>query len=145
MSRSTFDSIIDDYIENDWEKKSAFGVSLTVMIILTTFFLLLFSALSVSLGVQHGNQSRKIAFDICSKERKTDYYFLDLFLSLQFQDWEYLGRNSTEDQSWCDDRIFSLPFVLAEQCPCFVQHLKPSKVKPLWPFTGEYGTALSKH
>ena len=113
MSRSTFDSIIDDYIENDWEKRSAFGVSLTVMIILTTFFFLLFSALSVSLGVQHGNQSRKIAFDICSKERKTDYYFLDLFLSLQFQDWEYLGRNSTEDQSWCDDRIFSLPFVLA--------------------------------
>lgn len=75
MSRSTFDSIIDDYIENDWEKKSAFGVSLTVMIILTTFFFLLFSALSVSLGVQHGNQSRKIAFDICSKERKTDYFF----------------------------------------------------------------------
>ena len=40
MSRSTFDSIIDDYIENDWEKKSAFGVSLTVMIILTTFLFL---------------------------------------------------------------------------------------------------------
>ena len=82
MSRSTFDSIIDDYIENDWEKKSAFGVSLTVMIILTTFFLLLFSALSVSLGVQHGNQSRKIAFDICSKERKTDLVFLHFYSEL---------------------------------------------------------------
>ena len=76
MSRSTFDSIIDDYIDNDWEKKSAFGVSLTVCIILTTFLFLLFSALSVSLGVQHGNPSRKIAFDICSKERKRELFFL---------------------------------------------------------------------
>ena len=82
MSRSTFDSIIDDYIENDWEKKSAFGVSLTVMIIVTTFLFLLFSALSVSLGVQHGNQSRKIAFDICSKERKTDLVFLHFYSEL---------------------------------------------------------------
>ena len=114
MSRSTFDSIIDDYIENDWEKKSAFGVSLTVMIILTTFLFLLFSALSVSLGVQHGNQSRKIAFDICSKERKKTEIRKKTICSIsQFQDWEYLGGNSTEDQSWCDDRIFSLPFVLA--------------------------------
>lgn len=70
MSRSTFDSIIDDYIEDDWEKRSALGVSMTVVIILTTFLFLLFAALSVSLGVQHGNQSRKIAFNICSKERK---------------------------------------------------------------------------
>ena len=75
MSRSTFDSIIDDYIENDWEKSSAFGVSITVMMILTTFLLLLFSALSISLGVQHGNQSRKIAFDICSKERTKQTVF----------------------------------------------------------------------
>ena len=29
MSRSTFDSIIDEFIEDDWEKRSAFGVSLT--------------------------------------------------------------------------------------------------------------------
>ena len=79
MSRSTFDSIIDDYIQNDWEKNSALAVSLTVCIILTTFLFLLFSALSVSLGVQHGNQSRKIAFDICSKERKTDLVFLHFY------------------------------------------------------------------
>ena len=68
MSRSTFDSIIDDYIEDDWEKKSALGVSVTVVVILTSFLALLFTALSISLGVQHGNQSRKIAFTICTKE-----------------------------------------------------------------------------
>ena len=68
VSRSTFDSIIDDYIEDDWEKRSALGVSVTVVVILTSFLALLFAALSISLGVQHGNQSRKIAFTICTKE-----------------------------------------------------------------------------
>ena len=67
MSRSTFDSVIDDFIEDDWEKKSAFCVSLTVVSILTTFLVLLFLALSISLGVQHGHQSKKLAFIICSK------------------------------------------------------------------------------
>ena len=67
MSRSTFDSIIDDFIEEDWEKKSAFCVSLTVVSILTIFWTLLGVALSVSLGVQHGNQSKKLAFIFCSK------------------------------------------------------------------------------
>ena len=50
LSRSTFDSVIDDFIEDDWEKKSAFGVSLTVVLILTIFLTLLGVALSVSLG-----------------------------------------------------------------------------------------------
>ena len=67
MSRSTFDSVIDDFIEDDWEKRSAFGVSLTVVMILTIFLSLLGIALSVSLGVQHGNQSKKLAFNICAK------------------------------------------------------------------------------
>ena len=67
MSRSTFDSIIDDFIEDDWEKKSAFGVSLTVVLIWTIFLTLLGVALSVSLGVQHGNQSKKLAFTLCSQ------------------------------------------------------------------------------
>ena len=69
MSRSTFDSIIDDFIEDDWEKKSAFGVSLTVVSIMTIFLTLLGVALSVSLGVQHGNQSKKLAFILCSKAK----------------------------------------------------------------------------
>ena len=67
MSRSTFDSIIDDFIEDDWEKRSAFGVSVTVVTILTIFLTLLGVALSVSLGVQHGNQSKKLAFTLCAK------------------------------------------------------------------------------
>ena len=67
MSRSTFDSIIDDFIEDDWEKKSAFGVSLAVVLIWTIFLTLLGVALSVSLGVQHGNQSKKLAFTLCSQ------------------------------------------------------------------------------
>ena len=69
MSRSTFDSIIDEFIEDDWEKRSAFGVSLTVVLIWTIFLTLLGVALSVSLGVQHGNQSKKLAFTLCSKVR----------------------------------------------------------------------------
>ena len=70
MSRSTFDSIIDEFIEDDWEKRSAFGVSLTVVLIWTIFLTLLGVALSVSLGVQHGNQSKKLAFTLCSKVRQ---------------------------------------------------------------------------
>ena len=76
MSRSTFDSIIDDFIEDDWEKKSAFGVSLTVVSILTIFLTLLGVALSVSLGVQHGNQSKKLAFILCSKAKQSQGLFL---------------------------------------------------------------------
>ena len=72
MSRSTFDSVIDDFIEDDWEKKSAFCVSLTVVSILTTFLVLLFLALSVSLGVQHGHQSKKLAFIICTQVLETE-------------------------------------------------------------------------
>ena len=45
MSRSTFDSIIDDFIEDDWEKRSAFGVSLAVVLIWTIFLTLLGVAL----------------------------------------------------------------------------------------------------
>ena len=85
MSRSTFDSIIDDFIEDDWEKKSAFGVSLTVVGILTIFLTLLGVALSVSLGVQHGNQSKKLAFILCSKASKrslSDQKFSDSIPSL---------------------------------------------------------------
>ena len=92
---------------------------------------------------------------------------------LQFPDWSYLEDNSSYDNSWCDDRIFNLAFVLsgglgvgrgllwhcldigyggnarlccvAEQCPCFAAHLRPEVVTPLWPYSGTYGTALSKH
>ena len=73
MSRSTFDSIIDDFIEDDWEKRSAFGVSVTVVTILTIFLTLLGVALSVSLGVQHGNQSKKLAFTLCAKVVNNDW------------------------------------------------------------------------
>ena len=40
---------------------------LTVVLIWTIFLTLLGVALSVSLGVQHGNQSKKLAFTLCSK------------------------------------------------------------------------------
>ena len=73
MSRSTFDSIIDEFIEDDWEKRSAFGVSLAVVLIWTIFLTLLGVALSVSLGVQHASQSKKLAFTLCSKVRQVDY------------------------------------------------------------------------
>ena len=32
---------------------------------------------------------------------------------LQFPDWSYLEDNSSYDNSWCDDRIFNLAFVLS--------------------------------
>ena len=73
MSRSTFDSIIDEFIEDDWEKRSAFGVSLAVVLIWTIFLTLLGVALSVSLGVQHASQSKKLAFTLCSKVREAEY------------------------------------------------------------------------
>ena len=80
MSRSTFDSVIDDFIEDDWEKKSAFCVSLTVVSILTVFLILLFLALSISLGVQHGHQSKKLAFIICSRVLVTDIQHRNIFI-----------------------------------------------------------------
>ena len=44
MSRSTFDSVIDDFIEDDFEKASAFGVSLLVVSIFTTYMILILLA-----------------------------------------------------------------------------------------------------
>ena len=126
MSRSTFDSVIDDFIEDDFEKASAFGVSLMVVSIVATFLILFGLALTISFSYQTGSQSMKIAYKLC----------------IQFPDWQFL-RNSSS--SWCDDRIFNLPFQLAKQCPCFATQLRPQVVKPLWPYTGIYGTALGKH
>ena len=34
----------------------------------------------------------------------------------QFPDWSYLEDNSSYDNSWCDDRIFNLAFVLSGGC-----------------------------
>ena len=58
MSRSPFDSVIDDFIEDDFEKSSAFGVSLFVLFIL---------ALVVSLNYQTGYQNKIIAYELCVK------------------------------------------------------------------------------
>ena len=124
MSRSTFDSVIDDFIEDDFEKSSAFGVSLVVVIIFSTFFLLFGLALAISLKYQTGYQSKKIAYELCTK----------------FPKWQFL-QNSSSSNSWCDDRIFNLPFQLGQQCPCFASQLRPEVVKKLWPYTGVYGTA----
>jgi hypothetical protein len=126
MSRSTFDSVIDDFIEDDFEKGSAFGVSLLVVAIFTVFLSFFILALSISLSYQTCIQSKKIAYKLCT----------------QFPDWQFVGNSS---DSWCDDRIFNLPFKLENQCPCFASHLRPQVAKPLWPYTGIYGTALGKH
>ena len=125
MSRSTFDSVIDDFIEEDFEKASAFGVSLLVVSIFSTFMILFLLALSISISYQTGYQSKKIAFELCVK----------------FPDWQFLMNSSS---SWCDDRIFNLPFQLGQQCPCFSSKLRPEVVQPLWPYTGIYGTSLGK-
>ena len=120
MSRSTFDSIIDEFIEDDWEKRSAFGVSLAVVLIWTIFLTLLGVALSVSLGVQHASQSKKLAFTLCSKVREAEcsehFKAIDKMrqdFSPQFPDWSYLGNNSSAGYSWCDDRKFNLAFTLS--------------------------------
>ena len=126
MSRSTFDSVIDDFIEDDFEKSSVFGVSLVVVSIFTTFFILFGLALIISLNYQTDYQSKKIAFELCTK----------------FSEWQFLQNSSN---SWCDDRIFNLPFQLSKQCPCFASQLRPEVVKQLWPFTGIYGTSLGKY
>ena len=97
-------------IEDDFEKSSAFGVSLVVVSIFTTFGL----ALIISLNYQTGYQSKKIAFQLCTK----------------FPDWQFLQNSSS---SWCDDRIFNLPFQLSQQCPCFASQLRPQVVTHLWP------------
>ena len=119
MSRSTFDSVIDDFIEDDFEKASAFGVSIVVVLIFTTFFLLFGLALAISLNYQTGYQSKAIAHRLCSN----------------FANWNFLKNSSS---SWCDDRIFNLPFQLDKQCPCFASSLKPDVVEELWPYTGVY-------
>ena len=80
LSQSTFDSIIDDFIEDDWEKRSAFGVSLAVVFIWTIFLTLLGVALSVSLGVQHGNQSKKLAFILCSKVCSSYSFYITTYI-----------------------------------------------------------------
>ena len=126
MSRSTFDSVIDDFIEDDFEKSSVFGVSLVVVSIFTTFFILFGLALIISLNYQTGYQSKKIAYQLCTK----------------FPEWQFLQNTSS---SWCDDRIFNLPFQLSKQCPCFASYLRPEVVKQLWPYTGIYGSSLGKH
>ena len=94
MSRSTFDSIIDDFIEDDWEKRSAFGVSVTVVTILTIFLTLLGVALSVSLGVQHGNQSKKLAFTLCAKVVNNDW------LRHPSHELSLLARSSLTGVTW---------------------------------------------
>ena len=126
MSRSTFDSVIDDFIEDDFEKSSVFGVSLVVVSIFSTFFILFGLALGISLNYQTGYQSKKIAYELCVK----------------FPGWQFLMNSSS---SWCDDRIFNLPFKLGQQCPCFASQLRPEVVRQLWPYTGIYGSALGKH
>ena len=55
---------------------------LTVVLIWTIFLTLLGVALSVSLGVQHGNQSKKLAFTLCSKVWAISNWFLFQCLSL---------------------------------------------------------------
>ena len=127
MSRSTFDSVIDDFIEDDFEKSNAFGVSLFVVITFSTFFLLFGLALIISINSQTGNQSMRIAYEMC----------------IRYPDWKFLGEEAnSSSSSWCDDRIFNLPFQLSQQCPCFASNLKPSVIKELWPYTGMYGKAL---
>ena len=126
MSRSTFDSVIDDFIEDDFEKANAFGVSLLVVSIFLTFSIMFFLAISISINYQTHSQSKQIAYNLCK----------------EFPDWHVLMNSST---SWCDDRIFNLPFQLEHQCPCFVSQLQPEVIKPLWPYTGIYGTSLAKH
>ena len=175
MSRSTFDSIIDDFIEDDWEKRSAFGVSVTVVTILTIFLTLLGVALSVSLGVQHGNQSKKLAFTLCAKVVNNEWlrhpsHELSLLAcsSLTGVTWRTTAamttRGATTGSStwpsccrvgwvlWATVTWFGLDMeailpgcCVAEQCPCFAAHLRPEVVTPLWPYSGTYGTALSKH
>jgi hypothetical protein len=126
MSRSTFDSVIDDFIEDDFEKASAFVVSVLVVSIFSTFMIFVLLALFISFRYQTGFQSKKIAFELCVK----------------FPDWQFLLNSSS---SWCDDRIFNQPFQLGQQCPCFASQLRPEVVEPLWPYTGIYGTSSGKY
>ena len=65
ITRSTFDSVIDDFIEDNFEKSSAFVVSMFM-----TFFIIFGLALIISLNYQ----SKKIAFQFCTKFPEWQFY-----------------------------------------------------------------------
>ena len=47
-------------------------------------------------------------------------------------------------QFFCDLKL-KTKYFFTEQCPCFSIDMKPEIIKPLWPYTGKYGTVLTAH
>ena len=67
-------------------------------------------------AARKGNSQRKVGLANVLRAPPLTFYLLPLMLfwwCLQLSEWDYLETNSSEAQSWCDDRIFSLPFVLS--------------------------------
>ena len=118
-SSSSYDSIIEEYNEEDLEKTNATLVAfLTVLIVL--FFVAVFTIIFVvTFSLPSGDQGRLITHSLCKR----------------LPSWSSLV-NTTE--SWCDERIFTRPFQRDFQCPCFSPSHKPGQLEALWPYTGIY-------